>query len=374
MEHTEQYDALLIRYLLNELPAAAEKEVVEWINASKENRLYFEKLKEVWQLTGIKQSADKINVHQEWEQLKHRLAVHNPEAVSSEHMDEDVPPKSGILHRIWVRAAVAASILLVIGMVGYYISSQGPKRQEVVQDNKGKVNPVLVSVKHTVNTTGQPMEVSLQDGSVITLSDKSEISYQEPFITRRDIALTGEAHFKVAKDATRPFTVYSGALFTTALGTEFSVAAFAKAENIKVRLYEGKVVIRPVDSMDTKWKADIYLLPGQELVYDNKTMATIVRPFRMNKATVADGNNNSSDTYSKDATWYMFNNQSLAQVFDQLEEMYGVTIIYTKKDIQHMYFIGKFNKSDSVENVLKQISTLNNLKVIKKKNQFIITK
>jgi ferric-dicitrate binding protein FerR (iron transport regulator) len=373
MEHTEQYDALLIRYLLNELPAAAEKEVVEWINASKENRLYFEKLKEVWQLTGIKQSADKIDVHQEWEQFKQRLAVNNPEAVSSDYMDEDAPPNSGILYRIWVRAAVAASVLLVIGMVGYYLSNQKPKRQEIAQNNKEKVNPVLVSVKHMVNTTGQPMEVQLQDGSVVTLSDKSEISYQEPFITRRDITLTGEAHFKVAKDAATPFAVYSGVLSTTALGTEFSVTAFAKAENIKVRLYEGKVVIKPADSMDTKWEKDIYLLPGQELVYDNKTMTTVIRPFRMNKPTVADGNNN-SDTYSKDATWYMFNNQSLAQVFDQLEEMYGVEIIYLKRDVQNMYFIGKFNKSDSVENVLKQIGTLNNLKVIKKKNQFIITK
>jgi hypothetical protein len=70
----------------------------------------------------------------------------------------------------------------------------------------------------------------------------------------------------------------------------------------------------------------------------------------------------------------MFNNQPLAQVFKQLEEMYSVEIVYAEADIQKMYFIGKFSKSDSVSAILKQIASLNNLTVIKQDNKFIISK
>ncbi len=61
----------------------------------------------------------------------------------------------------------------------------------------------------------------------------------------------------------------------------------------------------------------------------------------------------------------MFNNQPLAQVFKQLEEMYGVEIVYRTADIEKMYFIGKFSKNDSVANILNQIASLNNLTVTK---------
>lgn len=69
----------------------------------------------------------------------------------------------------------------------------------------------------------------------------------------------------------------------------------------------------------------------------------------------------------------MFNNQSLVQVFDQLEEMYNADIQYSKRDVRNMYFIGKFDKSDSFDNILSQVASLNNLKLIKTKDRFIIS-
>ena len=70
----------------------------------------------------------------------------------------------------------------------------------------------------------------------------------------------------------------------------------------------------------------------------------------------------------------MFNNQPLAQVFKQLEEMYGVEIVYEEADIQKMYFIGKFSKNDSVSTILNQIASLNNLTVTRTNSTYIIRK
>jgi hypothetical protein len=51
-----------------------------------------------------------------------------------------------------------------------------------------------------------------------------------------------------------------------------------------------------------------------------------------------------------------------------------VEIKYEPKEVQKMYFIGKFNKSDSVETILKQIAALNNLIVTRQNNTFIISR
>jgi hypothetical protein len=70
----------------------------------------------------------------------------------------------------------------------------------------------------------------------------------------------------------------------------------------------------------------------------------------------------------------MFNNQSLAQVFDQLSVMFNVEIVYNKTDIQNIFFTGKYNRSDSLENILKEIAILHNLTITKKNNAFIINR
>ena len=70
----------------------------------------------------------------------------------------------------------------------------------------------------------------------------------------------------------------------------------------------------------------------------------------------------------------MFNNQSLPQIFDQLEQMFGVEIEYNRKDMQKLYFIGKFDKTDSLEYILKNITTSHNLTLLKQDNKFLIHK
>lgn len=70
----------------------------------------------------------------------------------------------------------------------------------------------------------------------------------------------------------------------------------------------------------------------------------------------------------------MFNNQPLEQVFKQLEDLFNVEIVYSKKDISKIYFISTFRNSDSLDSILNQIGRLNNLKVTRKNDKFIITK
>src|SRR5581483_4992079 len=144
----------------------------------------------------------------------------------------------------------------------------------------------------------------------------------------RNITLVEKALFKVAKDKTKPFMVTSGKITTTALGTMFTVTANNDNTSMVVRLYEGKVVVKALDQHDWRMKKDYFLNPGQEFVYNNQALA-IVRSFN-NKRT---NTKKASDELFADepiipqnagGSWYMFNNQSLGDVFDQLAFTFNV--------------------------------------------------
>jgi hypothetical protein len=74
------------------------------------------------------------------------------------------------------------------------------------------------------------------------------------------------------------------------------------------------------------------------------------------------------------ANWYMFNDQELADVFDQLSIIYNVEIQYSSSDLRNKYFIGKLDKHDSLNEILKDIALLNHLSVIEREGCYIIRK
>ena len=137
----------------------------------------------------------------------------------------------------------------------------------------------MALVRHETNTTGKEKKLPLPDGSLIVLADKSEVTYEEPFTEKRHITLTGKAWFKVAKDTAHPFTVISGDVATTALGTAFSVTAYKSTDSITIRLYEGKVVVKAASNTVNNLKKGVFLLPGQEFVYDGENVK--VRMFKL---------------------------------------------------------------------------------------------
>src|SRR6202789_1655517 len=94
---------------------------------------------------------------------------------------------------------------------------------------------------------GENRRLTLADGSVISLGGNTriEVALSEKV---RAIELTrGEAFFKVAKDAARPFKVRAGNATIIAVGTEFNVER--DSDRAVVSVTEGRVVVKPVDGL-----------------------------------------------------------------------------------------------------------------------------
>jgi ferric-dicitrate binding protein FerR (iron transport regulator) len=384
------YDDVITRYLLNEANPEEVTFIEEWMTANDENRLYVESLRNLLQLVHLKQEASKIDVDQEWDQFRLEewrdqsplVNLFVDKSSDGEVLNNEKRHRRARIYKVLIATSIAASVIFIIGWAAGWFSMPAQHgavvaQQEKLGEDQVKVDPLMAVVQHEVNVSGKTKQLILPDGSEIALSDSSELTYKEPSNgSRRDVYLVGKADFKVAKNKAKPFSVFSEGISTTAIGTKFTVTAKANDPFIHVRLHEGKVVVKPLKVDDGKWTKEIYLLPGQELIYDKKQKKVTVISFVAEHPAVNQFASQTKDSPSiphhNKGSWFMFNNQPLSEIFDALSEMYDARIVYAKKDVKNKYFIGTYDKSDSLEKILKQIALLNNLRVTKQNDTFRI--
>jgi transmembrane sensor len=274
------------------------------------------------------------------------------------------------------RLSVAASLLLGVCALAYYLFFSTAVTTSIIADGKRP------SIKTIYNGDVKDEYIALSDSSYVWLMPGSSISYPESFIQNRTINLSGGAHFEVKRDTAHPFVVHTDSIFTTVLGTKFTVTGNLANGNIEVALHEGKVSVEKSGVPFNGKKVTYILNPGEifsynalhnEAIVEKKIHEGSKKPVDKNASRSAAGPANSSNIIQGD-NWYMFNNQSLAQTFDQLEQLYNTNIEYNKADIKGMTFIGKVDNSDSLFNILKAIALLNNLTVIQQPNGYLIRK
>jgi transmembrane sensor len=88
---------------------------------------------------------------------------------------------------------------------------------------------------------GEQRSLALIDGSTVELNSRSKIVVRYTAQGRNVELLQGQALFRVAKDASRPFIVKTGATLVRAVGTEFDV--YQKRDGTVVTVVEGRVAI-----------------------------------------------------------------------------------------------------------------------------------
>jgi len=226
------------------------------------------------------------------------------------------------------------------------------------------------------NSGGKKLTIQLPDSSEAILSPGTTIRYRKDFghHDAREVKVEGQVVFTVIKDKEMPFVVSTENVRTTVLGTIFEVTAQKKSDQIKVRLLEGNLIVRiaPVHKDSVK---KYFLSPGQEFVYGKWNNSVVVRKFAVH------GGGYSAPRLTRLPSgedslhnWYMFNNQSLAEVFDQLALLYNVDIQYSSADLDNKFFIGKLERKDSLSKIMNDIARLNHLSVTIMGGRYIVAK
>lgn len=228
----------------------------------------------------------------------------------------------------WLKWSVAASILLVAARFWFM---NVPKHTEPIVKSQSTQLPDGVEVK---NTSANPQEITLEDGSSVVLKASSSISYPEHFGSKtRSVFLKGEAFFKVKKDPTKPFIVHAGELITEVLGTSFTIKSYEDAKAIEVLVATGRVSVYENTEKSANSHNGLILTPNQKITFykeSKKLISGIVEnPVAIKPpATV---------------TAFVFEETPLPDVLEKLRNAYGLEIVVENHNLNQCVFTADLN-------------------------------
>jgi transmembrane sensor len=248
------------------------------------------------------------------------------------------------LFKALIKVTVAASLLFV-SVTGYlaYRRTESLKQQSLFTTVSVPVGSVKI--------------ITLTDHSVVTLNSGSLFKYPASFASnnRKVFLIKGKGFFEIAKDKTRPFTVYSSRLSTTALGTSFTVENYKACQLEKVRLYTGKVEIGSKEN----GFSSLRLVPGQQY-----TQAGDVGTKGVFDA------NGEIKPYTEDGS-LEFDHTSLAEALARVASYYNITLQFEKEELKGFAISGKF-RNEPVEDVIRTLLFTHHLKFKKIPEGYVI--
>lgn len=222
-----------------------------------------------------------------------------------------------------------------------------------------------VEGKNYVNHQQKDIRIVLPDGSIVLLSPNSTLYHTADYgLSTRKIQLNGKADFKVAKDTSRPFSVYAGQVVTTALGTRFNMSTLRK-NYVMVKLTEGRVVVHAAEHGKFKMK-DTYLKPGEQLQVNHRN--GLLTLSKKQSATSPD------HPVKTPLSNLEFKQEQLAIVLNGLEKHYHTNISFNQNDMKGLSFTGKVLPSDELKDILNILCTMNGLEFTEQNNQITIRK
>lgn len=184
---------------------------------------------------------------------------------------------------------------------------------------------------------GGQYQLTLPDGTKVWLNAASSLRYPIAFTGHeRQVELTGEGYFEVAKNKAKPFKVYTDRQIVEVLGTHFDINAYSDESSTRTSLVEGSVSVSNLRSGDK-----IKIRPGQQSIVSSNI---IIKNIDVDEA-VAWKNG-----------YFMFDEEPLGSILRKVSRWYDVDIEYQNADLgRKLYFSGTLSRYSNVSKVLKKL-------------------
>ena len=210
-------------------------------------------------------------------------------------------------------------------------------------------NKASAEAPYTVSAPwGQRAEITLGDGTRVWLNAGSTLSCPAGFAAgQREVRISGEAYFDVARDEQRPFIVSTGGVKIKVLGTKFNVSAYEPSA-ATVSLVEGAVEVTAGDSAGSP---PVNMKPEDQVCY-------------------ADGELRLSHGFDHDELlWregiHAFRNATLREIAGQLEFYYHTRIVIRNPEAAAARYSGKFRQKDGVYEILRLLQQAQGFEIAK---------
>lgn len=309
---------LLIDYMLCRTTPEQEKAVLDWLDASPENRREMDSLDETFNAMVLHTPVAAANGASREYAWQEKAGGH-----AGAHADGNGTKKIWKVRRLVLRyAAVAAACAALVFGGGYLYSSW-------------KISRFAEQTLALSSPAGQTISVTLQDGTKVWLAGGSTLEYPVVFAGgERRVSVSGEAMFDVThRDDGQPFVVSTFAGDVEVLGTKFDVLAEKETGTFSTALLLGKVRI----SNETE---EVVLAPGQ---------IAELRDGRLHTDEMA-----SADDYLWIEGILSLNTPSFTKLAARLERIYDVRIM-TESSEPVVKNRGKIRTADGLEHALRLI-------------------
>jgi len=210
-------------------------------------------------------------------------------------------------------------------------SANGQLVYEIKDSDAGLNNANVLSTAR-----GETYQVRLPDGSTVFLNAASSLRYPASFVklVKREVKLTGEGYFEVAKDKNRPFIVESGGQKVEVLGTHFNISAYY-GEYIKTTLVEGSVRIAPFVAKNRK--------PASQQIIEDVVLEPNQQASFMEGARISVKDVDASESISWTSNKFSFASEEIGEIMKKIERWYDVEIVYND-DVQRIKVTGSISR------------------------------
>ena len=301
MYNATNKDRLISRYLNGNFTQKDEKELLEWISESSNNKKKFFEIKDLWDAE-VKPSFNGT------EQL---LQFYKKQALR----------KRNIKIPLWISGVAVAAILVV----GFIIGSLLTKNYYPVH---GQSESFYVPM-------GSKSQLTLSDGTKVSLNSQSRLFLCDNFSEiNRTVSLSGEGYFEVKSDKKHPFIVKTNNFEVRVTGTKFNVSSYSDDENISATLSEGHI------QLYTKNNQEFILKSGDKISFNKKTMESSLQ-----RADI-----------EAELSWvngeFIFKEIPFSNLIKKLERWYDVKLLYKGLQFNAMKYSGRFKNQETIWQVL----------------------
>ncbi|MER2490381.1 FecR family protein [Catenovulum sediminis] len=354
----------IIRLDADEPMTAREKsKLIEWLSTSPAHIEQIRKINEFWGDT-----------------LLAELAISAKQRKSKQGKAKQ---KKGIQHS-WLNPAYGFSFtfLLVICLVvaTNWIQPSGVEKTSYLN-------------QEYLTKMGQQKNIDLSDGSKIILNSGSQMRVFYSDRSRDIWLMKGEAYFAVAKDPSRPFSVYANKGRVEAVGTAFSVDLRPNGD-INVVVTEGRIALSKINGdmgEDNNKRLTQAFVGGETSLFTSykKRMKELTQmeageyitllhniDFQQTKAKVTQNIRKLSEIeLEADQAWrngeLVFTGQTLVQVVNELERYTTEQIIIDDPAIESLQIGGRF-RANQTDTLFENLKANFNLKIVKKSDGKVI--
>jgi transmembrane sensor len=330
INNTEDFE-IIAKYLSGEMSNDEATHFEKQIETFPENKILIEEMKKQWDQIGSYQSKKEVDTNKGWQTLFNRLSS-----------DELIPENKFVEHRlvpVWAKYAASIIVVMTIASLSFYSAF------------KNSPNLISLQTGGDANTLIQ----TLNDGSVVYLSNNTTFSYPEQFSsTERKVNLNGEAFFDITPNPKKPFRIETKDVIVEVLGTAFNV----KSDNgnpFELAVERGKVRV----TLKSDPSQSQIVLPGEMISTSNNHLVKV--------------KNESSNYFAWKTKQMQFKDEYLSNIVKVINKNYKANIQLKNQELGDLKLTATFY-NNSLKKITELICLTLNLSKEEKTDSTIIIK